>query len=142
VGEDLEEVHEAVVHTLGNLTLTGYNSTLSNKPFAWKRAELGRSGIRLNHEIATCSRWGRPQIHSRSETLAERIIAEWPGPPGRDHKSGPDWDMVTRALAALPAGWWTTYGDLAALIGAHARCRRTPWCAEVSTGKRAEPGCG
>ncbi|MDL4775226.1 MULTISPECIES: GmrSD restriction endonuclease domain-containing protein [Thermomonosporaceae] len=120
-GEDLEEVHEAVVHTLGNLTLTGYNSMLSNKPFAWKRTELGKSSIRLNQEIAACNRWGRPQIHARSEGLAERIIAEWPGPPGRGHKSEPDWEVIKRALAALPSGWWTTYGDLAALVGAHAR---------------------
>lgn len=45
---DSDALHEALVHTLGNLTLTGYNAELSNKPFAIKRPALAASGIRLN----------------------------------------------------------------------------------------------
>lgn len=43
--ETFEEVHQALVHTLGNLTLTGYNSTLSNSPFTIKKGLLATSGL-------------------------------------------------------------------------------------------------
>jgi alkylated DNA nucleotide flippase Atl1 len=117
-GENLDEVHEALLHTLGNLTLTGYNSELGNKPFAAKRAELEKSGIRLSQDITARNRWARPEIHARADALAERIIAIWPGPTEQaGTQSEVPWDLMNKALAELPAGSWTTYGDLAALIG-------------------------
>lgn len=73
--EDIVEVHEAVVNTLGNLTLTGYNSELSNSAFDVKRGKLVVSGLRMNQEIAQCERWGRPQIIARAGAWAERIIS-------------------------------------------------------------------
>ncbi|MEU8261586.1 DUF262 domain-containing protein [Micromonospora sp. NPDC048999] len=118
--ENFREAHEALVHTLGNLTLTGYNSEMSNNSFPVKRLQLAKSGIVLNQEIAAQERWGRSQIHARADVLAERIVANWPGPTAQaaDQSEVP-WDVMTKALAELPAGSWTTYGDLAALIGSH-----------------------
>ena len=78
--ESVEDVYEALVHTLGNLTLTGYNAELSNADFAVKRQRLAASGIALNKEIAELDRWGRPEIHQRAVDLAERVAAIWPGP--------------------------------------------------------------
>ncbi|WAL67687.1 DUF262 domain-containing protein [Amycolatopsis cynarae] len=122
-GEDFQQVHEAIVHTLGNLTLTGYNAKLSNSAFKVKRAQFAASGLLMNQEIAQEERWGRPQILHRADTLADRVISEWPGPTSRDSgasgASAPAWDVLTKALAELPAGSWTTYGDLAALMGSH-----------------------
>ncbi|SBT44571.1 GmrSD restriction endonuclease domain-containing protein [Micromonospora narathiwatensis] len=118
--ENFREAHEALVHTLGNLTLTGYNSELSNSSFPVKRLQLDKSGVRLNQEIAARERWGRPEIHARADDLAERIVAIWPG-PNEQAADSPEvpWDVMAKALAELPAGSWTTYGDLAALIGSH-----------------------
>jgi alkylated DNA nucleotide flippase Atl1 len=119
-GEEFKQVHGALVHTLGNLTLTGYNSSLSNSPFTTKRQQLASSGVRMNQEIAGQERWGRPQIHDRADALAARVIAEWPGPISNGiHSSRTAWDVLHKALAEVPAGAWTTYGDLAALIGSH-----------------------
>lgn len=116
--ENVTEVHDALKHTLGNLTLTGYNVELGNSPFAVKRVELTKSGVRLTRDIVACERWGRLQIHARADALAERIISLWPGPTGSAvDQSEVRWDLMEAALAALPAGSWTTYGDLAALIG-------------------------
>jgi alkylated DNA nucleotide flippase Atl1 len=53
--------------------------------------------------------------------MADRIMEIWPGPAdgGEDDSTGRDWSLLRRACAALPAGAWTTYGDLADLIGSH-----------------------
>ncbi|MGV9980593.1 GmrSD restriction endonuclease domain-containing protein [Micromonospora wenchangensis] len=116
--ETPDEAHDALVHTLGNLTLTGYNSELSNKPFAAKRVALAKSGVQLSREIADRQRWGRSEILARADALADRIVTIWPGPTGETgNDSEVPWDVLAKALAELPAGSWTTYGDLAALIG-------------------------
>ena len=118
--ETFEQVHAALGHTLGNLTLTGYNSAMSNSPFAVKRQQLDKSGLVMNQEIAACERWGRPEIQERAAQLADRIASAWPPPLATAPAgTGVAWDVMAKALAEIPAGSWTTYGDLAALIGSH-----------------------
>lgn len=121
-GETFDQLHESLLHTLGNLTLTGYNSELSNDSFEVKRGRLANSGLSMNQEIAAQARWGRPQIHARAAALADKVAQIWPGPIKVETGAEPavGWDLLDRALAELPAGSWTTYGDLAALIGSHA----------------------
>ena len=86
-----------------------------------KRQRLAASGIALNKEIAELDRWGRPEIHQRAVDLAERVAAIWPGPIRGAVRSSvaARWDLLDQALAELPAGSWTSYGDVAALIGSH-----------------------
>jgi alkylated DNA nucleotide flippase Atl1 len=118
--ETFSELHGSLVHTLGNLTLTGYNSTMSNKPFDVKREQLHKSGLAMNQEIAREPRWGRAEIHARADQLAKQIAKTWPGPvDAGPEETGAAWDIMAKALAGIPAGAWTTYGDLAALIGSH-----------------------
>lgn len=121
-GETFEAVHEALEHTLGNLTLTGYNSALSNSAFSVKRSLLTSSGLRMNQEIAAVDRWGRQAILDRAERLADRVTKLWPAPVDVPEQSdlAPAWQTMAKAVAELPPGSWTTYGDLAALIGSHA----------------------
>lgn len=120
-GEDFESVHASVVHTLGNLTLSGYNSELSNKPWEWKKAELEKSGLRLNHEIVQQATWSLPQIHQRGRELAQKAVALWPGPDPAAAKVVEEtkWTRLSQVLAEIPAGAWTTYGDVAAVVGTH-----------------------
>ncbi|CAN5521525.1 hypothetical protein BH24ACT5_BH24ACT5_00270 [soil metagenome] len=119
--EDLETVHQGIVHTLGNLTLTGYNSELSNSDFATKRKLLRSSGVVMNQQIADCAEWGRASINARADQLATRMIATWPGP--NTALTAPEtntvWIALARVLAEIPAGAWTTYSDVAAVIGTH-----------------------
>jgi alkylated DNA nucleotide flippase Atl1 len=118
--ETFDDIHEGLVHTIGNLTLTGYNATLSNSPFPAKRQLLIKSGLAMNQEIAGQPQWDRSAIHDRALALAERIVRLWPSP--LDSPTSPvdaAWDVATRALAELPTGAWTTYGDVASLIGTH-----------------------
>ena len=76
---------EAYVHRLGNLTITAYNSTLSNKSFADKRDRVDtkgrfigyRNGLALNAALATKETWTVADIEARTMELAERVIARF-----------------------------------------------------------------
>ncbi|GGK96710.1 alkylated DNA nucleotide flippase Atl1 [Curtobacterium luteum] len=118
-GESVDEVHDRLVHTLGNLTLTGSNGELGNQPFEWKRAEFAVSGFEMNRRIAEHEVWGAEEIRARGRWLADRICAEWIGPDTGASTSGTRWEVVHEAIAAVPPGRWTSFGDLASLVGTH-----------------------
>jgi alkylated DNA nucleotide flippase Atl1 len=108
------------VHRLGNLTLTGYNPDLSNKPFPAKRALLDKSHFSMSREVAEHESWGQQQIEARGQALAARAAAVWPGPStSRVIARQDQWQVVRRVCAALPEGTWTTYGDVSAVSGIH-----------------------
>ena len=76
------EVQEKQVHTLGNLTITGYNSKLSNMPFVTKRdrkdaygANVGyRNGLNLNDELVNTDTWTSEQIQERTDKLVRLTL--------------------------------------------------------------------
>ncbi|WP_030756586.1 MULTISPECIES: GmrSD restriction endonuclease domain-containing protein [unclassified Streptomyces] len=117
-----QELHDLLVHTLGNLTLTGDNAKLSNHPFERKQQILDSSALRMNLEISSAPRWGKAQILERADRLSDRAVELWPGPIGGVRPAGeesPAWVELRAALVAMPSGTWTTYGDVAELIGSH-----------------------
>jgi hypothetical protein len=81
LGPDAEAAHARLVHTFGNLTLTGYNPALSNNPFFQKQTLLATSHFELNRWIANCSKWGSEEIRLRGEQLFSRALSLWPRPP-------------------------------------------------------------
>ncbi len=119
LGQDPDDVHGELVHTLGNLTLTAFNGTLSNNPFERKRQIYEASHLELNRALAENESWGREQILARADVLAEQVAKVWPAPlPGITSESdGFDWGRVEAAISAIPAGRWTSYGDLAEVGG-------------------------
>ena len=122
-GQGPDELHALLVHTLGNLTLSADNAKLSNHPFRRKQEILDSSALRMNQTIARMERWGKAEILGRAADLADRAVRLWPGPvagtiSADDGWAG--WKELRSALLAMPAGTWTTYGDVAALIGTHA----------------------
>lgn len=119
---DVDGAHSVVVHTLGNLTLTGYNSEMSNGPFAAKREKLRESGLLMNHQISENPTWGIDEINARSDMLAEQIISVWPGPnevfvENSAADTPQTWAVIARLLFEIPAGRWTTYDAVASLAG-------------------------
>jgi alkylated DNA nucleotide flippase Atl1 len=119
-GETPEELHKRLVHTLGNLTLTAYNTELSNNPYERKQDLLKASNLEMNKRIAATPRWGKREILARAADLATQAIGIWPSPlAGQAFDIGRDWSHLHQVLASLPAGAWTTYGDVAAVIGSH-----------------------
>ena len=82
LGEDWREVHEKYLHTIGNLTLTGYNSELSNNTFMDKQLMEGGfldSPLRLNENLREAERWDETAIVNRAEMLLEKACKIWPG---------------------------------------------------------------
>lgn len=117
---DIDYEHERIVHTLGNLTLSGYNSELSNKPFKEKRGMLAKSGVSMNQAIAAHATWGVDEINARSSELAEKIIELWPGPDESVVAVGEPSvlrNQIAAIIAEIPAGRWTSYGDVAIVAG-------------------------
>jgi hypothetical protein len=78
LGPDAESVKDRLQHTLGNLTLTGYNPELSNLPFSKKRTIYADSHIDLNEWIAQQDCWNETEILERAQLLAEQCIKIWP----------------------------------------------------------------
>ena len=83
LGANWQEVHDTYLHTLGNLTLTGYNSELSDKPFQEKQSMEGGfadSPLRLNKYLAKCPTWNKAAILERAKELSETMVKVWPCP--------------------------------------------------------------
>ena len=77
LGGDWQMVHELYLHTLGNLTLTAYNSELSNETYAVKQKLLSESHIELNRSIADVEAWTTHSIEERANRLSEVAMNVW-----------------------------------------------------------------
>ena len=87
LGAEWKRVQETWVHTLGNLTLTGYNAEYSDRSFSEKRDMSGgfrESPLRLNYGLGTEQNWNEDTIRKRAERLAAQAIEIWtiPALPG------------------------------------------------------------
>ena len=83
LGENWQEAQAKYLHTLGNLTLTGYNSEYSDHPFAKKRDMEGGfkdSPLRLNKGLGQLETWDVREIQRRAARLAGDALKIWPRP--------------------------------------------------------------
>lgn len=83
LGEDWQEVHSLYLHSLGNLTITGYNAEMSNKSFGEKvNGESGfkHSHLKLNESIVQCDVWNKKAIQRRTNILTDIILKIWKYP--------------------------------------------------------------
>lgn len=83
LGEDWEAIQEKWLHTISNLTLTGYNSNYSNKSYLEKKTMKNGfidSGIRLNHFIAQFDKWDEEELGLRKAKLSEMALEIWEYP--------------------------------------------------------------
>ncbi|GAA7065869.1 DUF262 and DUF1524 domain-containing protein [Helicobacter pylori] len=83
LGENFQEIHDKYLHTIGNLTLTGYNSEYSNKSFQEKRDMEGGfkdSPLRLNRSLRDLKSFGEKEIEERASDLADWALKIWTYP--------------------------------------------------------------
>ncbi|GAA8581665.1 DUF262 and DUF1524 domain-containing protein [Helicobacter pylori] len=83
LGENFQEIHDKYLHTIGNLTLTGYNSEYSNRSFQEKRnMEKGfkQSPLKLNQGLKDLESFGEEEIKKRANDLADWALKIWTYP--------------------------------------------------------------
>lgn len=83
LGSAWERVHQTWLNTLGNLTLTGYNSEYSDRPFREKRDMEGGfrdSPLRVNQGLGQLDDWNETSIRARAERLSRIALQVWPAP--------------------------------------------------------------
>jgi predicted transport protein len=90
IGPDWQRVQQDWLHTLGNLTLTGYNSEYSDRPFAYKRDQVSdkdgnpvgfaHSPLKLNLGLGKVAKWDEAAIKARADRLAGDAAKVWGAP--------------------------------------------------------------
>lgn len=90
LGPNWKEVQQTWLHTLGNLTLTAYNSEYSDRPFAYKRDKVTNSEgkkvgfkyspLNINEGLGTVEKWDEGAIKARAERLATEAVKVWVAP--------------------------------------------------------------
>ncbi|MGN8416824.1 GmrSD restriction endonuclease domain-containing protein [Helicobacter pylori] len=83
LGENFQAIHDKYLHTIGNLTLTGYNEKYSNNSFQEKRdMEKGfkQSSLKLNQSLKDLESFGEKEIEKRANDLADWALKIWTYP--------------------------------------------------------------
>jgi uncharacterized protein with ParB-like and HNH nuclease domain/predicted transport protein len=90
LGPDWQRIQKTWLHTLGNLTLTGYNSEYKDYPFAYKCHQaadkngdpigFAHSPLRLNYGLGALATWNEDAISARADHLAIAAAKVWPAP--------------------------------------------------------------
>ena len=90
LGDNYEEIQNKYLHTFANLTLTGINSELSNKPFEIKRdgKKIGNeiypgyknSKYRLTKNVTLCDKWTEIELQNRCNEIVATFLRLYPLP--------------------------------------------------------------
>ena len=83
LGVNWKEIQKTYIHTIGNLTLTAYNSEMSDRPFMDKMNMPGgfkESALRLNAYLVKLTEWNEDHIKERAQQLAAKAVQIWPYP--------------------------------------------------------------
>jgi uncharacterized protein with ParB-like and HNH nuclease domain/predicted transport protein len=130
LGVSWKEIQARLVHTIGNITLTQYNSELNDRPFSEKR-DLPTEGFRnsplyLNAGIGQLDVWDEAAIETRASRLAERATRIWDLPKVSDvalerykiikSRSVDEETTLDASLAPLAVGLRPLFDELAKRI--------------------------
>lgn len=90
LGPEWQHLQQTWLHTLGNLTLTGYNSEYRDFPFAYKRDQVtdrdgnpigfAHSPLKLNFGLGKVTTWNEEAIKNRADRLALEAVKVWTSP--------------------------------------------------------------
>ncbi|EKT76864.1 hypothetical protein WSS_A40635 [Rhodococcus opacus M213] len=100
LGADAEEIHATWCNRIGNLTVTGYNSSYSNSPFADKKKRdngFDASPYRLNALLKSSDVWTVTQLEERTHALTAVALKYWPLP-------ATDFEPYVPPLPSVPMG--------------------------------------
>jgi uncharacterized protein with ParB-like and HNH nuclease domain len=77
LGPEFYRVHEELLHSVGNLTFSGYNQELGNASFESKKKILDESHFEMNRWIVQAQHWTEHEIRARAKELADRAVQIW-----------------------------------------------------------------
>lgn len=77
LGYNADEVYSRLLHTIGNLTFSGYNKEMQNFSFEKKKSILSESHFELNTDVLTYGIWNEESILARAKRLADRALTIW-----------------------------------------------------------------
>ncbi|MEN8435873.1 DUF262 domain-containing HNH endonuclease family protein [Clostridium septicum] len=83
LGENFNNIYDKYINTLGNITLTGYNSSYSNKPFIEKKEMdkgYNESRLFLNSYLKNVNEWTEEKIQERASILKDKSLKIWKFP--------------------------------------------------------------
>ena len=83
LGDNWKDIQKTYLHTIGNLTLTAYNSEMSDKPFMIKMDMAGgfkESALRLNAYLVKLTEWNEKHIKERAQLLSDKAKKIWSYP--------------------------------------------------------------
>lgn len=92
LGPNWKEVQKKYLHTIGNLTLTAYNSEMSDNAFMVKMDMEGgfkESALRLNSYVVMQTTWNEDTIKERAQQLAQKAVLIWEYPKLTDEELAP-----------------------------------------------------
>lgn len=75
--EEQKQIHAACRYKLGNLTLTYWNSELSNKDFSDKKEKYKESNLIIQRELANNNSWDKDKIDYRTEEIISFALERW-----------------------------------------------------------------
>ena len=113
LGVNWKEIQKTYIHTIGNLTLTAYNSEMSDRPFMDKMNMPGgfkESALRLNAYLVKLTEWDEDHIKERAQQLAAKAVQIWPypsltnaelAPYTAEEKSAPKYTLETYDINAF-----------------------------------------
>lgn len=113
LGVNWKEIQKTYIHTIGNLTLTAYNSEMSDRPFMDKMNMPGgfkESALRLNVYLVKLTEWNEDHIKERAQQLAAKAVQIWPypsltnaelAPYTAEEKSAPKYTLETYDINAF-----------------------------------------
>lgn len=92
LGANWHKIQKKYIHTIGNLTLTAYNSEMSDRPFVEKLNMTGgfkESALKLNAYLVKLTEWNEIYIKERAQLLADKAKQIWPYPILTDDELAP-----------------------------------------------------
>ena len=78
LGADWATTHDKALHTIGNLTLTAYNTEASNGDFLHKKQIYADSHLEINKYFDSVTSWTQKEMDDRADYLGNMALQIWP----------------------------------------------------------------
>jgi uncharacterized protein with ParB-like and HNH nuclease domain len=90
LGENYEEIHKTLLHNIGNLILTEFNSEIGNKPFEEKKQKLETSSLNYRLDVVKRSQWNEQSILEHQANMIKWLLNTFPLP--EEFKETSNWN--------------------------------------------------